>query len=211
MLLSAHTPHDRSAVRRYLDNLAEAFDTVATLGLIDNTTAPVLSAGGSACFDDVVNILNPIANRHDAELVLRSGCYVGHDSGLYDLLSPLRDHPTLPALQPALEAIAQVTSRPEPTVALVDLGKRDVSFDEGLPLPLWRYDGDRRRPVPPTWQTTRIMDQHLFLAVEVHDEVAVGDLIAFGISHPCTTFDKWRYIPEIDDHGTIIDVLTTEF
>ncbi len=211
VFVSADDPCDRSGTQHYLEVLATAFDRIAELGLFNQDAVPVLTAGGSACFDDVVNILKPVTEKHGAELVLRSGCYITHDNGLYDKISPLRNHPDLPPLQPALEAVAQVTSRPEPTLVLLDLGKRDVSFDEGLPVPLWRHDGPHRRSVPTTWRTTKLMDQHLFLAIEAHDEVAVGDFIAFGISHPCTTFDKWEFIPEIDDDGTIVAVLTTEF
>jgi D-serine deaminase-like pyridoxal phosphate-dependent protein len=40
---------------------------------------------------------------------------------------------------------------------------------------------------------------------------AVGDILAFGISHPCTTFDKWRVIPVVDDTLTVTDCLTTCF
>lgn len=204
--------HDaRRRVQHYLEGLANSFDRIACRRLFDRGAAPLLTAGGSAYFDDVVDILKPVAQSHGAQLVLRAGCYVTHDSGFYDRISPLRNHAELPPFQPALEAIAQVTSRPEPTLALLDVGKRDVSFDEGLPVPLWLRQGAQRVPVPESWKVTMLMDQHMFLKVAAQDELAVGDFVSFGISHPCTTFDKWRYIPEIDDDGTISAVLTTEF
>ena len=210
VFLSGHD-NDRRTVRDYLRVLAASFGRIAALGLLEAADAPILTAGGSACFDDVVDILEPAAKAHDAELVLRSGCYITHDNGFYDRVSPLRNHRDLPSLKPALEAIAQVTSRPEPSLALLDLGKRDVSFDEGFPIPLWRQQRSRRSAVPGSWRVSKVMDQHTFLTIDTTDELAVGDLITFGISHPCTTFDKWTYIPEVADDGTIVTVLSTEF
>ncbi|MCQ3813573.1 MAG: amino acid deaminase [Acidimicrobiia bacterium] len=200
------------SVRSYLRDLADSFTRLANLGLFDIDHEPIISAGGSAHFDDVVDICGPVAQRHNAQLVLRSGCYVTHDHGIYQRVSPLRNQQPL---QPALEAIAQVTSRPEPNLALLDIGKRDVSFDEGLPVPLWRQhvgeQGNQRNRVPPSWRVSKLMDQHTFLKIDPNDQLNVGDLISFGISHPCTTFDKWTHIPEVADNGTIVDVLTTEF
>jgi D-serine dehydratase len=39
----------------------------------------------------------------------------------------------------------------------------------------------------------------------------VGDLLACGISHPCTAFDKWRLIPVVDDDYTVVDAIATFF
>ncbi len=211
VFLSAHDHADRRYVQDYLRLLAHSFERIAALGLYDPDTPPILTAGGSACFDDVVDICGSVADAHHGELVLRSGCYVTHDSGFYNEISPLRDHAELPPFRPALEAIAQVISRPEPTLALLDLGKRDVSFDQGLPVPLWRYEQTRRTPAPDSWRVSNLMDQHAYLTVEAEDALAVGDFISFGISHPCTTFDKWKHIPEVDDNGTVVAVISTEF
>lgn len=204
-------PDDRSETRAYLGDLATAFEAVAEAGHLDGSGPTALSAGGSAAFDDVVELLGPGAERHGAELVLRSGCYVTHDSGFYERASPLRAHSDLAPFRAALEAVAQVISRPEPGLALVDLGKRDVSFDEGLPVPLWWEHQHQRAAAPASWRTTKLMDQHLFLELGADDDLAVGDTVAFGISHPCTTFDKWRHIPEVDDEDNVVAVLATEF
>ena len=211
VFLSADDHADRGHVQDYLRLVAHAFERIASLGLCDPGASPILTAGGSACFDDVVDICGPVADAHHGELVLRSGCYVSHDNGLYNEVSPLRDHAELAPFRPALEAVAQVISRPEPTLALLDLGKRDVSFDHGLPVPLWRYGGTRRTAAPDSWRLTNLMDQHAYLSVEVEDAPAVGDFISFGISHPCTTFDKWTHIPEVDDNATVVSVISTEF
>lgn len=211
VFLPADDHADRRDVQDYLRLLAGSFERIAALGLCDPDTAPILTAGGSACFDDVVDICGPAADKHSGRLVLRSGCYITHDSGFYDEVSPLRDHRELAPFRPALEAVAQVLSRPEPTLVLLDLGKRDVSFDHGLPVPLWRYTQTRRSAAPDSWRLTNLMDQHAFLAVTAEDAPDVGDLVSFGISHPCTTFDKWTHIPEVDDDGTVVAVISTEF
>ena len=211
VFLSARDHAERRRVREYLRVLGDAFERIASCGLCEPTASPILTAGGSACFDDVADILGPVADAHNAKLVLRSGCYITHDSGFYQEVSPLRDHADFPALRPALEAIAQVISRPEPTLELCDLVKRDVSFDEGPPVPLWRYEQSHRHPAPEAWRVSRLMDQHTFLTVDAADEIAVGDFVSFGISHPCTTFDKWKHISEVDDDGTVVAVVSTEF
>ncbi|WP_420434714.1 amino acid deaminase [Candidatus Poriferisocius sp.] len=211
VFLPARNHAERRRVRDYLRFLGHAFERIADCGPFEPAAGPILTAGGSACFDDVADILGPVADARDAKLVLRSGCYITHDSGFYQEASPLRGHADFAAFRPALEVIAQVVSRPEPTLALLDFGKRDVSFDEGLPVPLWRYEQTRQRPVPDSWRVSRLMDQHAFLTVDAADEVAVGDFVSFGISHPCTTFDKWKHIPEVDDNGTVVAVVSTEF
>ena len=39
----------------------------------------------------------------------------------------------------------------------------------------------------------------------------VGDLVGFGISHPCTAFDKWRVIPVVDDELRVTGAVRTFF
>jgi D-serine dehydratase len=57
----------------------------------------------------------------------------------------------------------------------------------------------------------RIMDQHAFLEINSGDDLHVGDMIAFDISHPCLTFDKWRYPAVVDSSYCVIDILETFF
>jgi len=56
-----------------------------------------------------------------------------------------------------------------------------------------------------------LADQHAFVSVPSGVRLAPGDLIGFGISHPCTTFDKWRVIPVVDDDYRVIDAVHTFF
>jgi len=38
-----------------------------------------------------------------------------------------------------------------------------------------------------------------------------GDEVELGISHPCTTFDKWRWMPIVDEDYTVVDAIVTCF
>jgi D-serine deaminase-like pyridoxal phosphate-dependent protein len=147
--------------------------------------------------------------------VLRSGAYVSHDHGYYRDRTPfLRsaggDGGLVPALMPALEVWAQVLSVPEPGLAIAGMGKRDVPFDEGLPVVLrFRRDGATADSVGLT--VSRLNDHHAYLAIAGESRLAPGNLVCFGISHPCTAFDKWRVIPVADDADTVTGLLDTYF
>ena len=56
-----------------------------------------------------------------------------------------------------------------------------------------------------------INDQHAYLDVDADESLAVGDLVGFGISHPCTTYDKWRAIPIVDDDYVVTEIAETLF
>jgi D-serine deaminase-like pyridoxal phosphate-dependent protein len=144
--------------------------------------------------------------------VLRSGAYVSHDHGFYAGVSAAaRGTAGGLALRPALELWAAVLSRPEPRLALLSGGRRDVSFDEGLPVPL----RVRRRDGAPAGadglRVTELNDQHAYLELPAGSPLGPGDLVGLGISHPCTTFDKWRVIPVVDDDDRVIDAVHTFF
>ncbi|GAA0397073.1 amino acid deaminase [Acrocarpospora corrugata] len=172
-------------VRAYLRDLARAADLVRPL-----VPHPIVSAGGSAWFDLVAEELGHL----DATVILRSGAYIAHDEGLYARASPFAH-----LLKPAIEVWAQVISTPEPGLIMVGMGKRDVPYDIDLPIP---------HRTPPGVKVDRIQDQHTYLT---GDGLRPGDLVSFGISHPCTAFDKWRVIPVVDDHHVVVDLITTYF
>jgi D-serine deaminase-like pyridoxal phosphate-dependent protein len=197
------TLSDEASVDGFLDQVAGAAKGLS--GLLP--TPALVSAGGSAWFDRVVEKLRP---DELGRVILRSGASVTHDDGYYRAKTPfhrIRDEGPLAA---ALEVWAQVTSMPEPGLAVVGMGKRDAPFDEGLPVVLdVRRDGEI---TPITGLTvTKLMDQHAYLSVDVDVDLRVGDLVRFGISHPCTAFDKWRHIPVVDDDHRVVDVLHTYF
>jgi D-serine deaminase-like pyridoxal phosphate-dependent protein len=60
---------------------------------------------------------------------------------------------------------------------------------------------------------TRLNDQHAFLTLSpaAQQLVDVGSWIAFGVSHPCTVFDKWQLIPVLDERGRVVDLVRTFF
>jgi len=171
----------------------------------------IVSAGGSAYFDVVAAELTATAaGERSPTVILRSGCYITHDDGHYAEVGPGTERGG-PELIPALELWAGVLSRPEPALALAGAGRRDVSFDQGLPVPL-RLRGSDGSQVPADGITvTRLDDQHAYMSVPSDARVEPGDLVCLGISHPCTTLDKWRAIPVVDDEDRVIDVVHTFF
>ncbi|MCC6222593.1 MAG: amino acid deaminase [Thermoleophilia bacterium] len=196
----------------FLDRLRDLVSTLAAEGALAGGPEVVVSAGGSAFFDRVAERLAPPIAGLPVRLVLRSGCYVTHDSAFYDHLSPLGARSTGgPRLEAALEAWGAVLSRPEPELALVLLGKRDVPYDIDLPVPLRVASGGSLRDVRGLMTVTDTNDQHAYLRVPAGDPLAVGDLVGCGISHPCTAFDKWRLIPLVDDDYTVVDAYHTFF
>jgi D-serine deaminase-like pyridoxal phosphate-dependent protein len=172
---------------------------------------PIITAGGSAYFDVVARELTAdAAGEPSPTVVLRSGCYLTHDHGQYARIGPI-GRQSGPELIPALELWASVLSRPEPGLALAGAGRRDVSFDLGMPVPLRVRRADGVLLPADQLTVTRLDDQHAYLSVLGDAELAPGDLVCLGISHPCTTFDKWRVIPVVDDAYRVIDAVHTFF
>jgi D-serine dehydratase len=171
----------------------------------------IVTAGGSAYFDVVTRELTapgPVP----VTVILRSGAYLTHDHGYYGAVTPAaRGTADAPVLRPALELWAQVLSRPEPGLALACAGRRDVGFDKGLPVPLrvWRRDGGAASASG--WQVTELNDQHAYLRLPPADPVGPGDLVCLGISHPCTTLDKWRVMVVVDDEDRVVGAVHNFF
>lgn len=188
---------DAAGVDGFLDRLADGVRRLAAAGLL--TEQPIVSAGGSAWFDRVTERL---AGAGLGRLILRSGASVTHDDGFYREKTPFNRVPAEGPLVAAMEMWAQIISTPEPGLALAGMGKRDAPFDEGLPIVVEPASG---------LTVTKLNDHHTYLAVGADVEVTPGDLIRFGLSHPCTAFDKWREIPVVDDDNRVVDVLHTYF
>ncbi|WP_422770381.1 alanine racemase [Plantactinospora sp. WMMC1484] len=201
---------DAAAVSAYLRRLRSAATELARRGLVGPEV--LVSAGGSAWFDLVTEELGGAwLTGHELRVVLRSGAYVTHDHGFYAEHTPFRRIPAEGRLAAALELWAQVTSTPEAGLAIVGMGKRDAPYDEGLPVPLLirRRSGELHPAAGMT--VSRLNDHHGYLVVPPGTDIRVGDLVCFGISHPCTAFDKWRAMPVVDDDHTIVDILRTYF
>ena len=93
------------------------------------------------------------------------------------------------------------------------MGKRDVSYDIDLPMPRWWFrQGHHDAPSSIAGAVVeKLNDQHCYLSVAPNADLAVGDLLGFDISHPCTTFDKWSLLMEVADDYTVIGGLKTFF
>jgi len=213
-------------IRDYAARLVDCAQRLDRDGLI-GVGAPIITASGSAWYDLIAEAFDAAELRERFTPVLRPGCYVVHDHGLYRQAQRgvLARRPDLhEGLEPALEVFAQVQSLPEPGLVIVALGKRDIGFDQ-LPEPLRRYREQGLREQGPReggradetlsvagWRLTRLMDQHAFIELPAgSDDVAVGDIVAFGASHPCLTFDKWRQVLLVDDALSVREMMETRF
>lgn len=180
----------------------------------------LLTAGGSQFFDIPAQVLTKVRLPQEILVVLRSGCYVAHDSGMYrDYARLLRERmPEVESLGerllPALEVWAYVQSCPEPGLVIASIGKRDCSFDYELPTATgWFRPGEAGGPqsFETPHNVTMLNDQHAYLEVPADSPLRVGDMIRFGISHPCTTFDKWQMLMLIDDDYDVVGGIRTFF
>jgi len=178
-------PETVAAVRGYLAGLAAVADAV--LGAHD-IVDHLVSAGGSSWFDLVADELGGFTGR--ARVVLRAGAFQAHDDVFYAATAPEGA-----ALRPALTVHSRVLSRPEPEVAVLDAGKRDLPYDYDLPVVLQTADG---RALPGA-RAVSLADQHARVELPPDAALAVGEVVLLGISHPCGAFDRWRLIPEVDD------------
>ncbi len=191
--------HDATAtglgtVEEYLGRLVELHGLLLAEDLFAEAEEVVVTAGGSAYFDQVARVLVPLAEAHrDTAVVIRSGAYLVHDDGFYRGISPLARGAGAEPLRSAMHGWARVVSRPEPELALLDGGKRDFPYDEGLPEPQSVRGGG-----PLTGAVTAVNDQHAFLR-GAGDLAPLGAVLRLGLSHPCTAFDKWTLIPVLDD------------
>lgn len=203
------------AVDAFLTEMVTLTHAVAAAGWFEPSPEVIVTAGGSAYFDHVVERFGDVAIGLPTRVVIRSGCYVTHDDGALHDASPMGATPRThhaEHLIPAVEVWGLVLSRPEPTRAIVGIGKRDASTDGLLPLvkKVRRRGSARVEEVAPN-RVVQVNDQHAFIDLDPGDPLAVGDLVGVGISHPCTTFDKWRAIPIVDDTYRVIEVADTLF
>lgn len=219
--------HDRSAsglaaVDAYLDAVVRLHRR-----LVDDEAyggrVPIVTAGGSAYFDRVAERLAPVLGGEPdgATVVLRSGAFQIHDDGFYRGITPMGTPAGGQPFRSAMHAWVRVVSRPEASLALFDAGKRDLPYDEGMPLArhvVGLSDAESDAILAGS-AVTALNDQHGFLRlgdqVASVDVLPVGSVIRLGLSHPCTAFDKWRLIPVVDDAladaPRVVDLVQTWF
>jgi D-serine deaminase-like pyridoxal phosphate-dependent protein len=206
---------DFSKVDTFLTQLKGLTERLSERGLFDHLDEVVVTAGGSMFPDRVVAILGGKWNLgRRVRVVIRPGGYVTHDSIHYEESGPFGVRPPMdsyPALQPALSLWSYVVSRPEAGLALLGFGKRDVSYDIDLPIPVSvRRDGQVRH-LNGELNVFELNDQHAFVLVPDDFDLAVGDVVECGISHPCASFDRWRAMPIVDDEYNVIGAVRTFF
>ncbi|MGW8790438.1 amino acid deaminase [Streptomyces althioticus] len=193
---------------RRLVALAVDFDKAGRFAGLDEI---VVSAGGSAWFDAVADVFAEVPELSAPVLkLLRSGAYVSHDDGHYERLTPFNRVPGEGGLEPAFRLWTQVVSRPSAEQAFTNAGKRDAAYDLDLPVArVVRRDGAER---PATGiEVTGLSDQHAWLRTSSEADLEVGDWVGLGLSHPCTSFDKWLLIPVAEADGTVVDYIRTFF
>ncbi|CAB3798735.1 D-threonine aldolase [Paraburkholderia ultramafica] len=207
-------------VREFLQNAVAVTRALVEEGRFARTPA-VLSGAGSAWYDVVAEEFVKASETGKVEVVLRPGCYLTHDVGIYRKAQTdiFARNPVAKkmgeGLLPALHLWAYVQSIPEPDRAIIGLGKRDSAFDAGMPEPARHYRPGSEAPrdiaASEGWEVFGLMDQHAYLRIPAGADLKVGDMIAFDISHPCLTFDKWRQVLVVDPAYRVTDVIETFF
>jgi D-serine deaminase-like pyridoxal phosphate-dependent protein len=208
---------DPERVRAYLRRLTALAVDFDKAGRFAGADEIVVSAGGSAWFDAVADVFAGIPELSLPVLkLLRSGAYVSHDDGHYREITPFNRVPEEGALEPAFRLWAQIVSRPSPAQAFANAGKRDAAYDLDLPFAQVvrrngaGADGGTVRPAAGI-TVSRLSDQHAWLDTTPEADLEVGDWIGLGLSHPCTSFDKWPLIPLAEADGTVVDYIRTFF
>jgi D-serine dehydratase len=210
---------EEAEVRGLLQRAVALLETLVRDGRVERRP-PILSGAGSAWYDVVAEEFSRVRCDGPVDVVLRPGCYLTHDVGLYrgpqarilernSIARRMQE-----GLRPALRLWAYVHSVPEGAKAVVGLGKRDAAFDAGYPTPalLFRPGRDERPlPAPAHWTVTGMMDQHAYLQIAPGDDLRPGDMLGFDISHPCLTFDKYRQIAVVDRDYRVVELLQTFF
>lgn len=214
------TPLDAAYTTTLMDRVDAIARSCDAQRLFDGDEV-LISAGGSSVFDLVAERLKPKLDRPVRGL-LRAGGYVVSDHGHgHRMMQAMQARGGLAeaeadALQPALEVWTQVLSRPEPGLAILAVGRRDISFHIDLPIPLARAPLGSVVPaaVPASWRVTALNDQHAYLRWEASEEgvaPVVGERIGLGVSQPGVTFNKWPWMPIVEDDYRISDAATMHF
>ncbi|MGC6389817.1 amino acid deaminase [Ewingella sp. S1.OA.A_B6] len=221
---------EEAPIRAFLQHVMSRTEALAQAGLFAEPTV-ILTGAGSAWYDVVAEEFSrdnqhlDAAQRFSLEVILRSGCYLTHDAGIYEKANQrIQAHNPVAremnsSLQPALQVWAYVQSLPEPGRAIIGLGKRDAGGDAGFPVVAGHFrpvtSGSTGYttvvPVPKTWEIVKMMDQHAFMSLPPQADIQVGDMLLFDISHPCLTFDKWRQLLRVNEQWDVTGAVTTWF
>jgi D-serine deaminase-like pyridoxal phosphate-dependent protein len=210
VLVNDPSPHSLAVIDEFLAAMRAVTVDIHGAGLFE-TEDILVTAGGSCFFDRVAELLGGPWPGMSVSTVLRSGCYITHDDGFYRWMSPFaRGEASSGSLRSALRLWARVTSMPEPGLALLTAGKRDLSFDAWPPEPQLVRGSDGQIRKLAGCVIKQVNDQHAFVSLPHGTGMAIGDWVGLGLSYPCTAFDKWQLIPVLRD-GMVIDLVRTYF
>jgi D-serine dehydratase len=207
---------DAEQIESFLNYFHKTYVDLSERDVFDVDTI-LLTGAGSAWYDKVAALFKELVGS-TVLCLIRPGCYLIHDKGLCDrgqkaILSRntfARQMNT--QLTSSLEVCAYVLSKPVANRIVVGLGKRDVAFDAGLPIPQWSYRQDWSNPKPVgNMYVTNLMDHHTYIDIEEETDIEVGDIIGFATSHPCLTLDKWACLYKVDHKLNILDEVRTYF
>lgn len=218
-IFGPNTPESLAKVESLVEKVAEVATSLDRKGLLAGDEV-ILSAGGSSYYDVVVDRFRKVELSRQTRVVIRSGCYIAHDGIMYsEFFAALqqrsqRVRDVAGALQPALQVVTYVQSMPEPGLALLSGGKRDLSYDMHLPRPRLVFrPGEHDMPVAieDGCEIYALADQHAFMRIPQDSQLRIGDMVFLDISHPCTTFDKWDVLYGVDDEYNVVSAYKTYF
>lgn len=216
----------QARISEYLDFALGCYEQLATSGRLSTDNAPVFTAGGSSTFDLVLAHYKafPFADR--PPLWLRGGVAATYDHLVYrERLAEMDERGgfqlggrTLSAVEtfrPSLSIWAVVQSIPQTDLAILAAGMRDFPHDAGLPVALTQYrNGELLKEFTTSGSQLKVekaMDHHAYVPISPDTDIRVGDVFRLGISHPCTAFDKWRFVYCVDDAYRVTRVVETFF
>ncbi|MDO6425551.1 amino acid deaminase [Thalassotalea sp. 1_MG-2023] len=212
-----HGEDAQAKIVHFIERIKQLFIQLQQQGRFNGENV-IITGAGSAWYDVVANALSQEQSLNFTAII-RPGCYLIHDTGIYqDAQQTIMQRSQLACdiggdLISSLYVWAYVYATPEPGLVIVGLGKRDAAFDAGLPTPTlyYRPGNDKPQQVPDSWESVKIMDQHLMLKVDENADLQPGDMMCFSTSHPCLTFDKWRFIGISNDQHVITKQVATYF
>lgn len=215
---SADTHADLEIITSFLNRIFDFVQHLITQKILPEKDDILLTGAGSVWYDIVGQRMQSATLPENVRYAIRPGCYITHDKGVYqEAQEQLRQRDALAChlggdLASALELCAYVQSLPEPGLAIMGFGKRDVAFDTGLPQAMAHYrHGEKQSFIPGSMTTVDIMDQHAMVHYTADAQLNVGDIIVFSTSHPCITFDKWKKLYLVDGQYNVLETMDTCF
>ncbi|CAL8074528.1 unnamed protein product [Orchesella dallaii] len=218
---------EEKEIREFIRWTLSRIESLVNLKAFSSTNV-IITGAGTSWFDVVAEEFQKFEQTFSAgtlQKILRSGCYLIYDIGLYEKVEKRVLEMKLgrenqfsilnETLKPSLKIWAYVHSIPESDLAIIGMGRRDVATDSGYPVPYLHFrpgnSSDSICKVNDLWKIFHMMDQHAYMRINKTDDIQVGDILSFDIYHPCTTMDKWKNVLLIDDDFNVIDVLNSGF